>query len=101
MSVATQWLLTPKIFDNQSFLNITIEDKVLLTCFVDDHLIIDYLKGLVFTCATPRSSSKGILWKFLKGSKERGDFRGIDYDQQLQFDESVQLHYFILKTPLL
>lgn len=68
-----------KIFDHQSFLNIRIEYKVLLTFFIDNHLIIDYPKGLVFiivypkglvfTCATPGESSKGGTVKIFKRKK--------------------------------
>lgn len=58
---------TPKLFDNQSFLNIRIEDKViLLTCFIDNHLIIDY--------------NKGAIVKIKQRIKKRTGFRGTNYD---------------------
>lgn len=40
-----------------------IERKVLLTCFIDNHLIMDYLKRLTLTCSTAGGSSKGATVK--------------------------------------
>lgn len=70
VSLAIKLIFDSKIFDNRSFLNIRIEDKVLLTSFIDKHFIIDYPKGLVFTCATPGENSKEATVKKLKKRKK-------------------------------
>lgn len=74
MSFATKRILTPKNIGKRSFLNISIKDKGVLTCMIDNHLLVGYLKGLVFNCAIPEDSSKKATVKIEKGRKERSEF---------------------------
>lgn len=41
---------------------------------IDNHLLVGYLKGLVFNCAIPEDSAKKATVKIEKGRKERSEF---------------------------